>query len=253
MPGRNVGSDCEEGQTGGIWRFRLHRAWEYFARRCWRIVATGATGHRVRHWRGGGVARLDAVIVINLASRTDRLAGFTAEIRRLGIERVVRFDAIRHENGNIGCTRSHAACARMMIDRGWEAVMVCEDDARFIADRPELDVLVNAFLDDPVAEVACLAYRHLFSERHNPLFLRTRQTVTAACYLVKASIVGDLLAAWEEGIEQMERGGDRMRFNVDTAWLPLQYERVFVIPARRVAIQATSYSDIEMRVVSYGT
>jgi hypothetical protein len=140
----------------------------------------------------------------------------------------------------------------MMLDHGWRAMMVCEDDARFLADRAELDVLVDAFLDDPSAEVACLAYNHHIAEWYNALFLRAIRTRTTACYLLKASIAPDLLRIWEHGVEQMERGADRKEFGIDMVWFPIQRERIFVIPIRRAVVQAAGYSDVERARVDYG-
>jgi glycosyl transferase family 25 len=217
-----------------------------------RPLATAVTNHRIKHRRGEGIARLDSVVVINLEHREDRLAGFALETQRLAIENVRRFEAIPHASGIIGCSLSHAALARMMIAEGWNAVMVCEDDARFLASRAELDVLADAFLDDPAAEVACLAYNLKAASGYSRLFLRARQTQTAACYLLKRSIVKDLLAVWEAGISELERGGDRNLFGLDRAWWPLQSERVFLVPVRRAAVQEDGFSDIERRNVYYG-
>jgi hypothetical protein len=216
-------------------------------------VATAVTAYRIRRRgpRAGGLARLDALVVINLASRPDRLAGFSAEMQRLRAD-FVRFEAVAHPKGIIGCTRSHAACVRMMLEHGWKAMMVCEDDAHFLVDRAELDVLVDAFLDDPFAEVACLAYNHHVAEWYNALFLRAIRTRTAASYLLKASIATDLLGIWEHGIEQMEKGEDRKQFGIDVVWWPIQRERIFVIPIRRAAVQAAGYSDVEGARVDYG-
>jgi hypothetical protein len=197
--------------------------------------------------------RLPAVVVINLRSRADRLASFTAEIERLRIEGVIRFDAIRDSVGILGCTRSHAECARMMIERGWEFMMVCEDDARFRVDRAQLDLLVEAFLEDPSAEVACLGYAHRVVEPHNWLFVRALETHTTPCYVMKATIVRDLLDLWQEGIEQLERGGDRHLYGVDQIWKRLQRDRVFVIPIKRAVYQEEGYSDVEERVMSWLT
>ena len=108
-----------------------------------------------------GAQRLDAILVINLARRGDRLAKFDAEMKRLKISSYTRFEAIEDEVGILGCTLSHAACVRQIVDRSLSCAMICEDDARFLVTREELDVLVEAFLDDDQAEVACLAYKNL--------------------------------------------------------------------------------------------
>lgn len=172
----------------------------------------------------------------------------------LQIDAWERFDAVQDSSGILGCTRSHAACLRRMVERGWECVMICEDDAQFHVSRAELDVLVDAFLTDPRGEVAMLAYNHLRPpRRHNLFYVRAPiDTRNAACYLVKRSIADDLLSAFEEGARCLSAGGDRDVFGVDVAWRELQATRVFLLPIVRVASQVDGFSDIEGRIVSYG-
>lgn len=201
-----------------------------------------------------GVERLDAIVVVNLDTRIDRLTEFAREMERLRVSEYSRFEAIRDDPGILGCTRSHAGCLRQMINRSDQCIMICEDDARFLVSRGQLDVLVDAFLDDPRAEVACLAYHHLGPPKpHNSLFLRApHDTRTTACYLVKSSIARDLLNVFQEGAEQLAAGGDRMLYGIDAIWARLQGSRVFLIPIKRAVRQADGYSDIEEQFVSYG-
>jgi hypothetical protein len=139
-----------------------------------------------------------------------------------------------------------------MIERSWTCTMVCEDDARFDVDRDELDLLVETFLEDPTAEVACLAYAQWDVEPHSALFLRARDTQTMACYLIKSSIAPDLLRVLEEAGSALERDGDPRIFAADVAWKRLQRDRVFVVPIKRAVRQADGYSDIDRRVTHHG-
>jgi GR25 family glycosyltransferase involved in LPS biosynthesis len=199
-----------------------------------------------------GIERIPSITVINLKARADRLAGFTDEMQKLGIENVRRFEAFSDEVGAIGCTRSHAGVMREMIDKGWPSMMVCEDDLRFRTSREKLDALVDAFLDDDRAEVACLEFNAQRTKRYSALFLRASECQNTGCYLVKATIARDLLEAFEAGVSAMSEGGDPLLYNVDIVWKPLQTSRVFVVPIERVARQEPGYSDIERRFVNRG-
>src|SRR5579885_1436534 len=104
---------------------RLPRAELTLAREGRRAAARVASGEDV------GTTRLSAILVINLASRQDRLNAFMHDAERLRLPHVRRLDAIAHENGSVGCALSHATCMEQMLAEGWQAMMVCEDDAVF--------------------------------------------------------------------------------------------------------------------------
>jgi len=229
--------------------FQLRRAQPSWRRR---LVARAALRHHAaRASRRAGVERLSAVRLINLRSRPDRLAAAMVELRRLDISRVDRFDAIDHPNGALGCALSHAECVRQLLDNGWESMMVCEDDVEFLLDRGRLDVLVDAFLDDPCADVACLAYFVWRSRPHSRLFLRATSVQTTACYLVKRRVAPELFAIWEDGIEHLAKGETPRRYACDRSWMRLQESRIFLVPVIRAARQRSGYSKIEGRVVAY--
>ena len=226
-------------------RATIHRpvAGYALARQVERVRALRADGVPV------GVERVPSVTVINLKARTERFSSFMDQMDRLGIENVRRFEGISETIGAIGCTRSHAALVREMIDGAWPCMMVCEDDVRFRVSREKLDVLVDAFLNDESAEVACLEFNAQKTRRYSSLFLRATESQNAGCYLIKAAIAPALLEAFEEGVSAMSDGGDPLLYNVDIVWKPLQKSRVFLVPIERIAYQEPGYSDIERRFV----
>lgn len=192
-----------------------------------------------------GLARVKPVFVINLESRPDRLSAFMEDARRLRNDGVERFDAVEDPNGYLGCTASHVACLRLLAATNQVAAMICEDDARFIAQRTEIDVLVEAFLEDDRADVLCLSHRAMRSRPYSSLFLRGAEILTTGCYVAKRRIAAELIDVWERGIDDLARGGDPRLYANDRTWMPLQETHVFVLPIRRVAVQAAGFSDIE--------
>src|SRR6187549_2848158 len=70
------------------------------------------------------------IVVINLARRVDRWDHVLAEMKALGITDFERFEAIDAgpTDGNRGCSASHKAVMKMIVDRGWERCLVLEDD-----------------------------------------------------------------------------------------------------------------------------
>jgi glycosyl transferase family 25 len=199
----------------------------------------------------GGLGRLDAVVVINLRERTDRLAGFHSSVEALGGVEVTRFDAIRDSDGVVGCAKSHLAVIERMLEHGWQTVMICEDDARFAASRPRVDALVDGFLDDPRADVLCLGYRQESVAPYSRFFLRATATTTRPCYVVKASAARELRDVWRAAVEKLAAGGEHRLYAGDQAWKQIQRTRTFLISIPRVVYQESGYSDIRRRMVSY--
>jgi glycosyl transferase, family 25 len=244
------------------WRFQLWlyaqrlREWDerYMLARRPRAAAATAYELAKRPFRDGstGVDRLGRVVVINLRERADRMREFQAEAERMQLD-VERFDAIKKEDGILGCTLSHMVCLQQMLDDSLESMLVCEDDARFTVSRRELDVLVDVFLRDARADVACLAFRstHGRLQPYSSLYLRGYGIATTACYLVKPAAARDLVEMWDESVDHLVRGADPREYRSDAVWKHLQERRVFLVPVKRAVRQRWGFSDIERRDVSY--
>ncbi|WP_341266116.1 glycosyltransferase family 25 protein [Morganella morganii] len=76
---------------------------------------------------------VDKVVYINLAERTDRQESIEFQMKKAGIpqNKIIRFDAIKNENGTLGCTLSHIGVMAMAAEENWENVLVLEDDMIF--------------------------------------------------------------------------------------------------------------------------
>lgn len=74
------------------------------------------------------------MFVINLARRPDRMAHFEAEMEKIGVTCVERFEAIDAgpTDGNRGCSASHRAIMDLIISRGLKTSFVFEDDSSVI-------------------------------------------------------------------------------------------------------------------------
>ena len=80
------------------------------------------------------------IVVINLQRRPDRWLHVLDEMSKLGIKRFERFEAIDAgpTDGNRGCSASHKAVMKMIVDRGWDKCLVLEDDFACCIDDPQM-------------------------------------------------------------------------------------------------------------------
>ena len=76
------------------------------------------------------------VMYINLASRIDRNTHVQTELKKIGVDHPERFNAIKLEDGALGCSMSHLKCIELAKKNNYEYVFVCEDDIEFL--NPEL-------------------------------------------------------------------------------------------------------------------
>ena len=68
---------------------------------------------------------------INLINRTDRKSYIERELEKVGIK-AERFNAIKLQNGAIGCSMSHLKILQTAKQNGWDHVLICEDDIQFL-------------------------------------------------------------------------------------------------------------------------
>lgn len=203
----------------------------------------------------GSVIDALAVKVINLDHRTDRLAAFSTEMENLGINRWHRIPAVdgkkKYVNldtlfaGSIACTESHIAALTSTDWSSDEAAMICEDDLEFLTQRPEVERVIQEFLNNPLLSVLCLSGRPRGGSF--PISRRLRIAtgiVGRGCYLVKPDVAQPLIAAFQEGIPALVVG--RVEGKGDRMWGRLQRRGYFfAIPRTPIAQQGAGYSDIE--------
>ena len=62
-------------------------------------------------------SKIDKVIYINLKERTDRNLKCLEILTKLfDKDKIIRFDAIKHEKGYIGCYKSHIGCLEIILE-----------------------------------------------------------------------------------------------------------------------------------------
>ena len=89
---------------------------------------------------------VDGVLCISLRDRADRRQALVREFAPLGLD--IEFVLVERdpENPERGCYTSHQACARLALARGYERVLILEDDATLEAFEPQQVANINRFL-----------------------------------------------------------------------------------------------------------
>ena len=197
-------------------------------------------------------------LYINLESRNDRREHVEAQLAALkhGMPNLTteRFNAIAHAtNGAIGCSMSHLRCIKLAKERGWDHVLVCEDDilftdvplfltqlSKFMATVPDWDVVLLAGNNIPPFHVV------------NDACIQINNCQTTTAYIVKSHYYDTLIANYRDGINLLMRNPtQKLDYAIDRYWFELQRRDSWFLITPLSVVQREDYSDIEQRVTNY--
>jgi len=193
------------------------------------------------------------IVYINLEHRQDRRNQIETEFQTLGISQATRFDAIKDIPGALGCARSHLAVLSKWNSKEDRLLMVCEDDAQFLADRKTLDAFICEFQKNDKMDILCIGYRAKNGIKVNAKFILTSNTQTTSCYVIKPYMRNILLANFSSSVTRLKQGESEPTASIDQVWKELQSTYHFVVPSIRLLIQRESYSDILHEHVNYNS
>jgi glycosyl transferase family 25 len=190
--------------------------------------------------------KLDKVFFINLDHRQDRLAEIEGELESHGLSHIYeRFSAIRHETiGAVGCGRSHIEVLKLAKARGYERVLIMEDDFMFTVSKDEFQEKIDK-LDDIEFDV-CFLSCHLmnFTMSQNHSFLhKVLEAQTASGYIVSNHYYDELINVFSDALPAFEATNCHWLYAIDVVWKPLQLRDNWICFNPRVGKQRPSYSD----------
>lgn len=196
---------------------------------------------------------IDAIVYINLDRRTDRREQFEGEMAKMGITDYIRFPAIEHAQGCIGCSASHIAVLKMARTNNWRNVLIFEDDFMFTMEKGQfMGTISNFFAMDLSYDVLMLSYNLREGSEINGFLGHLRKAQTTAGYLVNSTMYDALLNVCEDAIVKLEQTGMHWIYAADTCWFSLQREGKWYYLHPRAGIQRPGYSDIAAGHVDYG-
>jgi glycosyl transferase family 25 len=150
----------------------------------------------------------DKVYCINLKDRTDRWEQAQNEFNKLGIVDVVeRWEAIKKDDGNLGCTLSHKTLIEHCKEQGYQRVLIFEDDVLFV--ETDTNKLEKAFKELEEMGNWDLFYVGLTMDPYSGKFMRITDNIlktnfayTTHAYAVNAQAFDPMLEAWTRKINQ---------------------------------------------------
>lgn len=190
---------------------------------------------------------------INLESRSERRIHIEEQLSIIGIKGQ-RFNAIKMENGAIGCSMSHLKILQNAYKKKLEHILILEDDITFL--NPELfKEQFKKFMELHRNEWDVV----LFAGNNVPPYEKTDDTCikvnrcqTTTGYLVNSHYIINLLFNVKMGLTKLLKNpSQRILYAIDKFWFLLQTtgKWYLIIPAS--VMQMDDYSDIEKKVTKY--
>lgn len=201
--------------------------------------------------------------IINLDERTDRLNDFLLNHAEFGYKEVefLRISAIRDcDFGGLGCAKSHLLALCDYINLGVAPYcLIIEDDFRFKKDYNNFKNDIIPFLKNRAdLNVFMLAGTKILSRAIDTKFVEIFEGQSTAGYIVARSYVPKIIDCFLRSILLMEKFRNMEqreliydRFSIDQTWKKLQQDGGWFASSQMIGFQATSYSDIEKRIVDY--
>ena len=190
---------------------------------------------------------------INLASRPDRKQHVESQLKSLGITEFQRFNAIKLENGALGCSMSHLKCLETAKAAGWSHLLIVEDDILFL--NPELfKSQLNKFLSrHKMWDVVLVGGNNV--PPYQPIddtCIRVCSCQTTTGYLVNGHYFDTLIENIKTGIKNlMHSPNQHVLYAIDKYWFHLQKRDNWYLIIPLSVTQREDYSNIEKRPTNY--
>jgi GR25 family glycosyltransferase involved in LPS biosynthesis len=197
------------------------------------------------------------VIYINLEHRIDRKEHVEEQLLSIGIKVPTRFNAIKLQNGALGCSMSHLKCLQTAKDNKWPQVLICEDDIHFL--NPILFLTqLKSFLrlnKQNNWDVLLLAGNNMLPYEKNGMnSIKVHHCLTTTGYIVQEHYYDTLIQNYKEGIQKLMREPDNKKmYAIDKYWIKLQETDKWFLITPLSVVQMEDYSDIEGKKTDFRT
>jgi hypothetical protein len=203
------------------------------------------------------MSEIDGVLWINLDRRTDRRAEMEGVLQDLGLaEKAERFPAIAKSQGILGCGLSHLECLRMARARGWQNVLIFEDDFLPHFRKEEFWIRVQDALQTLSSgggyDVLMLSHNLQRSEPFGPNLLKVLDGQTASGYIVHRDFYDPLIAIYEDAMPKLDATWRHWEYANDVIWKKLQPTSRWYALKERLGRQRPSHSDNTGGWTDYG-
>lgn len=200
------------------------------------------------------LADIKNTFYINLEHRTDRNVHVTEQLTNLGLEDFKRFNAIKMDNGAIGCSMSHLKILQNAVDNNLDHVLIVEDDITFL--NPELfKTNFETFLQRKGNDWDVILFAGNNMPPYDPIddvCIKVKRCQTTTGYLVNGHYIKKLMTNVKMGLTRLIcNPGQHAMYAIDKFWFLLQAIDKWYLIIPPTVVQREDYSDIEKKRINY--
>ena len=194
---------------------------------------------------------------INLDHRTDRKEHVETQLSKIGLIQFERFNAIRMENGAVGCSMSHLKLLQQALKSGLDHVLIVEDDIEFLDPdlfESQLDLFLKAQINEGSRwDVVLFAGNNMPPYKTiDPTCVKVSRCQTTTGYLVNGHYIEKLMNNVKMGLTNLLRDPkNHTQYAIDKHWFALQAVDNWFLITPLTVVQREDYSDIEKKVINY--
>jgi len=189
---------------------------------------------------------------INLETRPDRKKHAETQFKLLGIT-ATRFNAIKLQNGALGCSMSHLKCLEFAKINNLPHILIVEDDIEFLHHELFKNQL-NSFLQNYKKwDVILIAGNNIGPyQQIDSTCVKVSSCQTTTGYLVNNHYFDTLIDNYRTGIQKFLKFQDQPNlYAIDKFWFSLQQQDNWYLIIPLTVSQREDYSDIEKKPTNY--
>ena len=205
------------------------------------------------------------IFYINLDHRLDRKEHVEAQLNEVGLKGFQRFNAIKMENGAVGCSMSHLKLLQTALKKDYEHILILEDDITFLD--PELfKTQLNTFFKEQSKkehlkkeqkgsswDVVLIAGNNMPPyQKIDDTCIKVTRCQTTTGYLVNGHYIEKLMNNVKMGLTNLLNDpAKHTLYAIDKFWFALQETDNWFLITPLTVVQREDYSDIEKKVINY--
>ena len=151
---------------------------------------------------------------INLENRPERNGLTISELRKLGIKKPNRFNAITHEIPLVGCAMSHIGCIEKAKELNWDYVIIFEDDIKIESKKKCIEKF-NKYIKTDFDVLYLGIWNYLPPQKINEDLGKVVRGSCLHAYIVKSHYYDTLINHLKESIELKIKEPKNMNYNND--------------------------------------